>query len=156
MKTMHAERAAGTGVPAIPDGIRERLIDYLHRLGVQDPELSQSLAAHCLSHAKRRVGAGMNDELLRRAIEEAQHCMDAGLARLLGLSVTRDAHTIAGARTALLMCMQDGSTDFVFSHTEPEHHRLSRLKAALPRPVPPESPRAMLPQKLDFFFFKSS
>lgn len=156
MKTAHAGKRAATDTDRAPASVRSRLTDYLQRLGVGSPQLLDALASHCLSRARKRSPAGSGEELLRRAIEEAQNRMDFGLARLLGLNPTRDAHTIAGARAALLMCRRRQSTDFVFTPDEPDPERLARLQAALPVATPPESPRPMMPQKLQFRFFKSS
>ena len=134
----------------------EHLVDYLRNLGVNDPSLVQSLAADCLSRARNRVSTGSVDDLLRRAIEEAQRHMDASVAKLLGLSPTRDAHKIAEARAALLFRATGQSTDFLFGAPDTEQARVPRLKASLPVPTPPEAPIAMPVQKIDFLFFKST
>lgn len=156
MKAGSAERITWTGHEAVLESARASLLDYLRDLGMRDPALVNALALECLNHARRRVGPGLRDELLRRAIEEVQRRMDVAVARWLGLNASRDAHTIAGARAALLMCRKVPSTDFLFDHPEPDPEFVSRLKAVLPMATPPESPRAMAPQKLDFFLFKSA
>ncbi len=156
MKAATAAKMAWTGHEADLQSTRIVLLEYLRRLGVKEPALLDALATECLSHARRRVAPGLNDELLRRAIEEAQRRMDAALARVLDFNATRDLHALAGARAALLMCGEAPSTDFLFEKQEPDSERLSRLKAKLPVATPPETPRAMAPQKLEFLFFKSS
>lgn len=156
MNASHAEKWTWTGHEAVLESTRQALLDYLRDLHVKDAVLLNSLAADCLSHARRRVAPGFSGELLRRAIEEAQRRVDSALARLLGLSATRDLHALAGARAALLLCAKDASTDFLFDQGTPDTDRLSRLKALLPKATPAESPRAMVPQKFDFFLFKSS
>lgn len=156
MKSATAAKMTSAGHEADVESTRNALADYLHRLGVSDRGLRDALVTECLKRAGSRVAPGLHDELLRRSIEEAQRRMDSALARLLGLSVTRDLHTIAGARAALLMCSKRASTDFLFDDRLHEPERAFRLKAILPMATPPESPRTMAPQKLEFFLFKSA
>lgn len=138
------------------DSVRGELHDYLEALGIRGDALLQSLAMECLQVARNRVGPGSRDELLRRAIEEAQRRFDSAIARLLGLSVTRDQHLVAGMRAALLLCGPAASSDFLFEPGEADVEVIVKLKACAPVATPPEVPRPMVPQKLEFVFFKSS
>ncbi len=156
MKAGSAGRIGWTGHEATMEATHASLLDYLRDLGMRDSALMHSVALQCLNQARKRVGPGLRDELLRRAIEEVQRRMDVAIARWLELSSARDAHTVAGARAALLMCRRGSSTDFLFDHAEPDPDWVSRLKAILPAATPPESPRAMAPQRLEFFLFKSA
>lgn len=151
-----AERIAWTGHEAVMESVRQGLLDYLRDLGMRDADALDAVALECLHQARKRVGPGLRDELLRRSIEEAQRRMDVAIAHWLGLNTARNAHAIAGARAALLMCSRGASTDFLFNHNEPDPDLVSRLRAVLPAATPPESPRAMAPQKLEFFLFKSA
>lgn len=140
----------------IVESVRRSLHDYLRVLGLRGEPLLNAFATECLQVARRRVGPGSGDELLRRAIEEAQRRFDTALAHRLGFSMTRDQHQIAGARAALLMCRPCPSSDFLFESGEADPALLARLKACAPVATPPEVPRPMAPQKLEFFLFRSS
>lgn len=156
MTGLSAERTSWAGFEPVVESTRPVLREYLRALGISGEQLLNSLATECLNVARRRVGPGSREELLRRAIEEAQRRLDAALARSLGLSPTRDVHQIAGARAALLIYGKQPSSDFLFDRDAVDPDVITGLKAVSPMPVPPEVPRPMVPQKLEFLFFKSS
>lgn len=135
---------------------RERLLVYLGRLGLSDPELIETLVSECLDRAGKPFGTrGSDEEVLRRGIDEAQALFDARLGKALDLNPSRDQNRIAGARAALLLCGGQ-PTDFLFRRTPDENPHPPSWAARLPDPVPPEAPVAMPVQKLEFVFFKSS
>jgi hypothetical protein len=138
------------------ESVRSELCDYLRALGIRGEPLLSKFATECLQVARRRVGPGSGDELLRRAIEEAQRRFDAAIAHLLGLSVTRDQHQVAGARAALLMCGLASSSELLFEPGEADPDLIARLKNCAPVATPAEALRPMVPQKLEFFLFRSS
>jgi hypothetical protein len=139
-----------------PTGIKERVVAYLQSLGLSRQDLIEDLADDCLNRARRRVGRGAGDELLKRAIEEAQRRFDHALARAMRLSPSKDPHPIAAARAAMLLSNGPSAGDTLFGNPEPPSETGEMLKEILPRPTPPEDPVPMAEQPLRFWLFKST
>jgi len=129
---------------------------YLRSLGLSRPDLIESLAEDCLNRARRRVGRGAGDELLKHAVEEALRRFDHALARAMRLSPSKDPHPIAAARAALLLTGNPSAGDALFGNPEPPPETGEMLREILPRPTPPEAPVPMTEQPLKFWLFKST
>ncbi|MBP1148249.1 MULTISPECIES: hypothetical protein [Methylocaldum] len=137
-------------------GIKERVVAYLQSLGLSRQDLIENLADDCLNRARRRVGRGAGDELLKRAIEEAQRRFDHALARAMRLSPSKDPHPIAAARAALLLTGCPSASDALFGNPDPPSETGEMLREILPRPTPPEDSVPMAEQPLRFWLFKST
>jgi|GEM_PF-557244 len=137
-------------------GIKERVVAYLQNLGLSRQDLIENLADDCLNRARRRVGRGAGDELLKRAVEEAQRRFDHALARAMRLSPSKDPHPIAAARAALLLMSSPSVDDALFGNPDPSSETGEMLREILPRPTPPEDPVPMAEQPLRFWLFKST
>ena len=133
----------------------ERVVAYWRRLGLSDPALIDSLTEECLHRARRRMGRGSDEELLMRALEEAQRRFDHALARALHLPPSGDVHAIAAARAALLLESGGFCSDSLFRSGEPAPDVQSKLQAILPRSTPPEAHLPMSEAPLSFWLFKS-
>lgn len=132
---------------------KERLITYLHQLGVSEPALVETLAEECLHRARRRVAPGSQEELLRRALEEAQRRFDHAVARALNMTGGKDFYPVAGARAALLLgCAAGVCGDHLFHSHEDQSELAARMRAVLPLATPPEANLAMPDQHISFFF----
>jgi len=135
--------------------VRQRLIAYLQQLGLRDPVRIASFADECLHHALRKVAPGSHEELIRRALEEAQRRFEHALARAMGLTVGRDFHPVAAARAALLLRgAGELSVDELLSGDN-ESTLAGRLRAALPQPTPPEAGLSMHEQPISFLISRS-
>jgi hypothetical protein len=139
-----------------PPGIRDRVMDYLRSLGLSRQRLIEDLADDCLNRAQRRIGRSAGDELLMRAIEEAQRRFDHALARAMRLSPSKDTHPIAAARSALLLTGGPSAGDALFGIPDLSPEIGETLKEILPRSTPPEDPVPMTEQPLRFWLFKST
>lgn len=136
--------------------IRQRLLVYLGQLGLREPSLVATLADECVQRAKRRTAPGAEDELMRRALEEAQRRFDHAVARVADLVAGKDFHTIAAARAAFLWgCAGDLSSDDLFRPHVDIKEFAGRLRPVLPQPVPPESNLQMPDQHITFLFSRS-
>lgn len=140
---------------AFADAVKARLIAYLGRLGLRDASLIDTLAEECLHRARRRTAPGSQDELLRRALEEAQRRFDHAIALTLNVAGAKDFRLVAGARAALLLC-KDGDSDSLFRRHEELAEMASRLRAGAPVATPPEANLAMPDQPIAFLFSGSS
>ncbi|HYE35060.1 hypothetical protein [Methylocaldum sp.] len=129
---------------------------YLRSLGLSQQSLVDELADDCLNRAQRRVGRGAGDELLRRAVEEAQRRFDHALARTMRLSPSKDTHPIAAARAALLLTGSPLAGDALFGNPDQSPESGEMLREILPRPTPPEDHISMAEQPLRFWLFKST
>lgn len=139
-----------------PPGIKERVIAYLQSLGLSRQDLVEGLAEDCLNRARRRVGRGAVEELLKRAIEEAQRRFDHALARAMRLSPSKDPHPVAAARAALLLTGCPLAADALFENPELPSETGEMLRDILPHSTPPEAPVSMAEQPLRFWLFKST
>ena len=150
--------ASSPDVASSPHGpsvaaVKERLLAYLGRLGLKESDLIEMMADECLNRARRRAAPGSQEELLRRALEEAQRRFDHVLARTLNLTGAKDHHPIAGARAAILLgCAAEVRVDHLFRHQDGQTETASRLRTALPLATPPESNLAMPDQPISFLF----
>ncbi len=140
---------------AIPPSVHDRVEAYWRRLGVVDAALLERLTWDCLHRAKHRVGRSSEEELLLRALEEAQRRLDHALARALGLPPAVDAHALAAARAAFLLGDAGLGADNLFRSGDPSPEFQARLKALLPCSTPPEAPLSMPEAPLRFWLFKS-
>lgn len=147
---------ADSALQAWPPGVKERVLDYLRSLGLSRQDLVEGLAEDCLNRARRRVGRGAAEELLKRAIEEAQRRFDHALARAMRLSPSKDPHPVAAARAALLLTGCPSASDALFGNPDSPSDAGEMLKDILPRATPPESPAPMAEQPLRFWLFKST
>lgn len=144
------------GVQDIDAGpILARVAHYWRVQGLTDPVLIASLSDDCLQQARRLVGRASAEQLLRRALEEAQRRFDHALANAMGLPPSNDPHPLAAARAALMLT-PGFSADCLFAHDEATRQLKDRLKGCLPRNTPPESPIDMKPATLDFWLFQST
>ena len=138
---------------SFPEAVKTRLAAYLGRLGLRDPSLIEMLAEECLHRARRRAAPGSQEELLRRALEEAQRRFDHAIALALNLTGSKDSHPVAGARAALLLGSDTSiSSDSLFCRHEGVAEMASKLHAAAPIATPPESNLAMPDQQISFIF----
>lgn len=138
----------------IPPQIRQQVAAYWRDLGIAAPELAQSLADECLARAGRRVAPKANEELLRRALEEAQRRFDAALGRALSLPAGQP-HALSAARAAFLLTRDGLAADGLFQSGETAAEVGSRIRAVLPHPTPPESALTMTEAPLRFWLFRS-
>jgi AcrR family transcriptional regulator len=145
----------GTESAPQPAAVRTRVAAYWRDLGLSDPALIESLTDDCLNRAWRRMGRGSEEELLRRALEEAQRRFDHALARALRLPPARDPHPIAAARAALLLSENRLLADRLFQSGDPALDLGAQLQEILPRSTPPEAPLPMSEAPLRFWLFKS-
>jgi AcrR family transcriptional regulator len=152
-----AERAIPEDAPeAWPEPVRERVMAYWRGLGLVDPALIEHLADDCLSRARRRVGRGSDEEeLLRRALEEAQRRFDHALTWALGLPPSQDHYPVAAARAAYLLANERIPADRLFAPGDGASDFGVRLRKALPRSTPPEAHLPMPEAPLRFWLFKS-
>ena len=135
------------------DAVGKRVTAYFRQLGVKDEQLLESLSQECLHRAIRKLAPTVpQEELLRRALEEAQRRFDHALAHALNLP-NPDFHSTASAEAALLL--GGDSSDFLFSPKDEPAERIDRLNKALPYPTPPETPLGMEAQPISFFFDSS-
>ncbi|CAL1240401.1 hypothetical protein [Candidatus Methylocalor cossyra] len=140
--------------PAETPEIRRKVVAYWRRLKVADPALLESLTADCLSRAKRRIGPTASpDELLLRALEEAERQFDRTLARALRLT---DGHARAAARAALLAARDLARADELLRTGALAPELEAELRRRLPRATPPEAPLAMPEASLRFWLFRST
>lgn len=136
--------------------IRLSVRDYFRALGLTNAELIESLTHDCLAKARRRVGRDVEDELLRRAIEEAQRRFDHALAAAAGVPPLNDPYPIARTRAAMLLSSSGHAADALFTHDASTRELGDRLKHGLPQPTPPEEHLNMVVAPLSFWFFKST
>jgi hypothetical protein len=134
----------------------EKVITYLSRLGLSDREHREQLAHDCLNRARRRIGRGSEEELVRRALEEVQRRFDHGLARALRLPPSKDGGGVAAARAAFLMAEDRFSADSLLQSAEPPAEIGEALQRIAPHPTPPEANLAMAEQPMRFWLFKST
>jgi hypothetical protein len=135
--------------------VRQRLIAYLQQLGLRDPVRIASFADECLRHAARKVAPGSHEELIRRALEEAQRRFEHAVARAMGLTVGGDFHPVAAARAALLLRgAGELNVDDLLSGDD-DSTLAARLRAVLPRPTPPEAGLSMHEQPISFLISRS-
>lgn len=147
----HAAEVATHG-QGFPPEVEARVVAYLNRLAIRDQELVRRLAEACLQRASRRAAPGQHEELLRRALEEAQRRFDAALAQSLHLQGVKNQHALAAARAALLL--GDGGTGSEGFMQDPEGkaNELGFLAAVTPQATPPEEPQDMHEQPISFLF----
>lgn len=138
-----------------PAAVRERVVAYWRRLGLADPDLAGHLAEDCLHRARRLAGRGTDDELLSRALEEAQRRFDHALARGLRLPPAKDSHGLAAARAAALLALAGTATDNLFKPGADTAELAAAIQRAMPRSTPPESHCPMAEAPLRFWLFKS-
>lgn len=138
-----------------PAQVRERVMAYWRSLGLADPDLIEHLTRDCLHRATRKVGRGSDEELLRRALEEAQRRFDHALARALGLPPSGDHHPVAAARAAFLLAKERIPADRLFGPGEAVAEVGKQLQKILPRSTPPEAHLSMPEAPLRFWLFKS-
>lgn len=143
------------------DFVKARVITYLGTLGLRDAASMDKLSEECLQRARRRAAPGDRDELLRRALEEAQRRFEAAIARLMGVSGIKDFHIVAASRAALLLGgASDICIDSLMHGFEDQAESAARvnawLKAALPQPTPPEASLPMHEHPISFFFSPSA
>lgn len=129
---------------------------YWRHLGLTDPGLVERLGDECLHRAQRRVVKGADEELLRRALEEAQRRFDHALARAAHLPPSNDHHPVAAARAAFLMAADRFSADALFDSTDPPPDFGPSLQEFLPHSTPPEARLVMPETPLRFWLFKST
>lgn len=143
--------------PAVPERVRQRVAEYWRRLGLADPALVERLTEESLVRAGRRVGQrAAEQELLRRALEEAQRRFDHALARALRLPPSKDTQPVAAARAAFLLAQERPCADSLFQTTEPLPEIDAQLRAVLPCATPPEAPLAMSETPFRFWLFQST
>lgn len=130
--------------------------NYFKALGLRNAELIESLSYDCLAKARRRVGRDVEDELVRRAIEEAQRRFDHALAAAAGVPPLNDPYPIARTRAAMLLSSSGNDADALFTHDASTRELGDRLKNSLPQPTPPEEHLNMAVTPLKFWFFKST
>lgn len=136
--------------------IKQRLVAYLGQLGLREQGVVETLADECIHRAKRRAAPGAQDELMRRALEEAQRRFDHAVARVLHLAGAKDLHLVAGARAAFLSgAVGAVCGDDLFNPHFDDKGVADRLRAVLPQPTPPESHLAMPDQHITFLFSSS-
>jgi hypothetical protein len=152
----HAESDPAVPTPGFPPMVEARVIAYLNRLGIRDQDLLRRLSAACLQRASRRAAPGQHEELLRRALEEAQRRFDAALAQSLHLQGVKNQHALAAARAALLLGKGAMASDSVLQGQEGENATLAFLAATIPQATPPEVPQEMHEQPISFLFRKPS
>jgi len=139
----------------VADAVLKRVREYWRTLGLSDEVLIDSLSADCLIRGRRLVSRTHPEELLRRALEEAQRRFDHALAAAFGLPPSNDPYPLAAARAAFLMA-PNISADTLFRHDETTRQLRESLAGQLPQSTPPESPLEMLPVPLDFWLFQST
>lgn len=146
----------GSVAPDLAEQVKQGVVAYWRELGVNDPALIERLAEECLQRAGRRVGQKVVDEeLLRRALEEAQRRFDHALGRALRLPPSADPQPIAAARAAFLLNKDKVSADSLFEGETPPD-LVTQLQAVLPQSTPPEAPQTMDETPLRFWLFKST
>lgn len=134
--------------------VRQRLSTYLQQLGVTDAGLVARLMEESMQRAERRSAPGATDELMRRALEEIQHRIDAAVAKVYGLNPVKDAHRVAAARALSLR-----SNAARLRLETLLRHALSEAPLeipALPAATPPEARLTMHPEPIAFFFGPST
>lgn len=138
------------------DDVCQRLVIYFRHLGYRDAAQIDTLVGECLQKARRKVAHGSRDELIRRALEEAQRRFESTIASVLALNGSKDMRSVAAASAALLLGGVEGLDITGLLQSEDPSEWLQRLRAALPRPVPPEAHLSMHEQPIRFFFSRST
>lgn len=137
-------------------GARDRLRAYFTRLGLDDPARIEVLVEECLRRASGKVAPGSIEELIRRALEEAQRCFESAVARILGVAGNKEPQRVAAARAALLLGgAGELDIDILFLDEEVGDVAL-RLRSAMPQAIPPEALQSMHEQPISFFFSSST
>lgn len=128
-----------------------RIRCLFRRLGLEDPQSLDILVHDCMQRARKR--AQDQEELPRRAVEEARRRYDLWLGRALEPLPDRSLQELARARAALLLGPRLGSAEGLLPGKGLSLPVREALRAVFPQPVPPEAPVAMPAQAISFVSF---